>query len=180
MLKLALSDDAELRALEPWNAGEFAQFLDGARPHLAPWLPWATTITDEGGAREFLQRYADRHAADEGHIFGIWLGGRLAGGALFRVFDVAFGVAELGVWLAPDAQGRGLMTTSVRHLIAWAFERGMHRIEWHCTPTNERSIAVARRLGMTREGVLRSAFPVAGVRQDMEVWSLLDTDQPLP
>jgi RimJ/RimL family protein N-acetyltransferase len=180
MLKLSLSDDAELRALEPWHAGEFTEFLEGARPHLAPWLPWATTIADEAGAREFLQRYADRHAADDGHIFGIWLGDRLVGGALFRVFDVAFGVAELGVWLAPDAQGRGLMTTSVRHLIAWAFERGVHRIEWHCTPSNERSIAVARRLGMTREGVLRSAFPVAGVRQDMEVWSLLDTDQPLP
>lgn len=180
MLKLPLADDAELRALEPWQAGEFTRFLDAARPHLAPWLPWATTITDEQGAREFLQRYADRHAADEGHIYGIWLDGRLAGGALFRVFDVAARVAELGVWLAPDAQGRGLMTTAVRHMIAWAFERGVHRIEWHCTPTNERSIAVARRLGMTREGVLRSVFPVAGVRQDMEVWSVLESDQPLP
>lgn len=180
MLKLALGNGAELRALEPWQAGEFAEFVDGARPHLTPWLPWATTITDEAGARKFLQRYADRHAADEGHIFGIWLDGRLSGGALFRRFDVAFGVAELGVWLAPEAQGRGLMTTAVRHLIAWAFARGVHRIEWRCTPANGRSIAVARRLGMTREGVLRSAFPVAGVRQDMEVWSLLDTDQPLP
>src|SRR5262249_62283295 len=60
MLKLSLSDDAELRALEPWHAGEFTEFLEGARPHLAPWLPWATTITDEASAREFLQRYADR------------------------------------------------------------------------------------------------------------------------
>jgi len=93
---------------------------------------------------------------------------------------VPFGIAELGVWLAPEAQGRGLMTTTVRYMVAWAFERGIHRIEWHCTPSNERSIAVARRLGMTREGLLRSAFPVAGVRQDMEMWSLLDTDQPLP
>ncbi len=174
MLTLALGDDAELRALEPWQAAQFASYVDEARPHLAPWLPWATTITDEASAREFLQRYADRQAADAGRIYGIWLADRLVGGALFRVFDAAAGVCELGVWLAPEAQGRGLVTRAARHMIRWAFEvRGLTRVEWHCAVDNKPSIAVAQRLGMTREGVLRSAFLVNGERQDAEVWSLL-------
>ena len=174
MLTLALGDDAELRALEPWQAAEFAAYVDEARPHLAPWLPWANSITDEAGARAFLQRYADRQAADAGRIYGIWLADRLVGGALFRVFDAESGVCEVGVWLAPDVQGRGLVTRAAGHLIQWAFDvRAMTRVEWHCVPHNTRSIAVARRLGMTRDAVLRSAFPFNGERYDMEVWSLL-------
>ena len=173
MLKLTLGDGAELRALEPWQAAEFAAYVEVNRAHLAPWLPWATSITDKAGARDFLQRYADRQAADQGRIYGIWLDGWLVGGALFRGFDHYAGIAELGVWLAPEAQGRGLVTRACRHLIDWAFARGVHRVEWHVATDNERSIAVAKRLGMTREGVLREAFLVNGTRQDAEVWSLL-------
>jgi ribosomal-protein-serine acetyltransferase len=173
MLSLSLGDGAELRALEPWQAGEFAAYVDEARAHLARWLPWATSITDEATAREFLQRYADRQTVDEGRIYGIWLDGRLVGGTLFRIFDVDSGVCEIGVWLAPSAQGRGLVTRAAWHMIDWAFARGLQRVEWFCAVDNKPSIAVAQRLGMTREGVLRSAFLVNGTRQDAEVWSLL-------
>lgn len=177
MLSMSLGSDAELRALEPWQAVEFAAFIDGAREHLAPWLPWATMITDEAGARAFLQRYADKQATDTGRIYGIWLGDRLVGGALFRIFDAESGVCEIGVWLAPEAQGRGLITQAARQIIDWAFRvRGITRVEWHCTPDNERSRAVAERLGMRRDGVLRSAFPLNGKRHDVEVWSLLAAD----
>jgi ribosomal-protein-serine acetyltransferase len=59
-------------------------------------------------------------------------------------------------------------------LIDRAFdERGMHRVDWYASSANEPSINVARRLGMTREGVLREAYPHRGVRQDIEVWSVL-------
>ena len=174
MLSHTLSDDAELRALEPWQAAEFAAYLDRARPHLAPWLPWATTITDEPAARAFLQRYAERQARDEGRIYGIWVAGRLEGGVLFRTFDAETGGCEIGVWISPEAGGRGLVTAAARHLIDWAFRaRGMARVEWYCVPHNAPSIATAKRLGMTKEGTLREAFPFGGERQDVEVWSLL-------
>jgi RimJ/RimL family protein N-acetyltransferase len=45
-------------------------------------------------------------------------------------------------------------------MIAWALgERRLNRIEWRCVPSNKRSMAVAMRLGMARDGVLREAFP---------------------
>lgn len=62
----------------------------------------------------------------------------------------------------------------MRILIDWAVEeRGIHRVEWQASSANEPSINVARRLGMNRDGVLRESFPYRGVRQDMEVWSVL-------
>jgi RimJ/RimL family protein N-acetyltransferase len=54
----------------------------------------------------------------------------------------------------------------------------MARVEWRVVPDNLRSIAVAKRLGMTPEGVLRQAFPGDGVRHDIEVWSLLAKSTP--
>jgi ribosomal-protein-serine acetyltransferase len=178
MFSYLLAEGAELRPLEPWQAGQFAGYVERARGHLAPWLPWATTITDVATAGAFLQRYADTTAHDGGRIYGIWLDDVLVGGALFRIFDVQSGTCELGVWLTPDAGGRGLVTMAARALIEWAVDtRGVARVEWHVEPTNERSIAVARRLGMTREGVLRQAFELNGVRRDMEIWSLLAAER---
>ena len=174
MLFHPLVGGAVLTALEPWQAAEFAAHVDRERAHLAPWLPWAGRVVDEDSAREFLQRYADSQAADGGRLYGIRDGGALVGGALYRVFEPRFGSCEVGVWLAAGAQGRGLVTSAAAVLIDWAFDaRGMGRVEWRTVPGNARSIATAKRLGMTREGVLRSAYPMGGVRYDVEVWSVL-------
>lgn len=177
MLVQPIGHGAELRALEPWNAGEFAEHVERARDHLKPWLPWATTIVDEETARAFLQRYADRLAADDGRLYGIWIDGQLMGGTLFRVFDTKTGTCDVGVWLDPGVVGRGLITKAAELMIEWAVcARGMSRVEWRVLPANERSIAVAQRLGMSRDGVLRQAFPLHGTLHDVEVWSLLATE----
>ena len=174
MLSTPLGDGAELRPLEPWQAAELAAYTDRVRDHLTPWLPWAHSVTDTGSARAFLQRYADKQAADSGRIYGIWLDGALVGGMLFRLFDTDQGSCELGAWLAPEAQGRGLVTTAARRMIDWAVGvRGMARVEWLVSPGNGPSIAVAKRLGMTHEGTLRSAFAMGGRRHDLQVWALL-------
>jgi ribosomal-protein-serine acetyltransferase len=174
MLTHPLTDGAELRALEPWHAEEFVAHVARARAHLLPWLAWQEIADDPDAALGYLRDYADRRARDEGALYGIWVDGVLSGGTLFRVFDTRAKVCEAGVWLAPEAVGRGLVTRAVRHMVDWAVgARGMERVEWRTVAGNERSLAVARRLGMTRDGVLRSAAVLNGVRHDVEVWSLL-------
>ena len=61
---------------------------------------------------------------------------------------------ELG-WIAFEGgEGRGLMTEAARAVIAHARERlGWTRLVSYVTPTNERSVALARRLGAQDEGV---------------------------
>lgn len=174
MFSLRLDDTAELRPLEPWRAAEFAAAVDRAREHLRPWIPFATRVVDEESARQLLQRFANMQAEDSGAMYGIWVDGALRGGTLFRTFDAAAGVCEIGVWLDPSAEGRGLVTRAVTHMIDHAVRvRGMKRVEWYCAPGNQRSKATAARLGMTHEGTLRSSFVVAGARLDSEVWSVL-------
>lgn len=87
MLTRAVTEGAELRALEPWRTPEFHAHIDAIRTHLEPWLPLAEVVTDEASARRFLQGYADGTAQDGKRIYGLWVDGELAGGALFRIFD---------------------------------------------------------------------------------------------
>lgn len=174
MLSRPLTDHEELRALEPWQADEFARHVSAAQEYLAPWLPWAASAAKPDGAAAVLQRYADAQARGEGRILGIWAGDELVGGVLFRIWDNASGMCELGVWLAPEVAGRGLVTKAATVMVDWAIRvRGMHRVEWRCPTTNVRSSAVARRLGMRLEGTLRQAFPLNGVRHDVQLWAVL-------
>jgi len=156
---------------------EFFAHIERARASVDPWIPWASFSPDLDSARATLQRYADRQASDSGRIHGIWLEGTLVGGVMFPRFDARTGNCEIGVWTEPAGRGHGLVTAAARLLVDYAFrERGMHRIEWITTPANERSRAVARRLGMSLDGVLRSEWVHNGERHDSEVWSLLSTE----
>ncbi|MBN6039832.1 GNAT family N-acetyltransferase [Amycolatopsis sp. 195334CR] len=166
--------DAELGPLEPWHAEEFLANIDRGREFVGQHIGLADRVTDLVSSRAFLQSYADKAATDTGRIYGIREGGKLLGGVLFRTMDVEQGVAEAGCWLEPAAAGRGLVTRAVRVIIDWAIEdRGIHRVEWRVASANEASIAVARRLGMQRDGVLREYNFFHGERQDLEVWSVL-------
>ncbi|MFD5544752.1 GNAT family N-acetyltransferase [Streptomyces sp. NPDC127079] len=174
MYAISLGEGAELRPLEVWHAEELLADIDRGRESIGRHIALADVIRDLDGARAYLRSYADKRAADAGSLHGVWLDGRLVGGLLFRTWDPAQGVCEAGCWLEPAAAGRGLATRGMRILLDWAFdERGMHRVEWHASSANEASINVARRLGMTRDGVLRENHPHRGVRTDTEVWSVL-------
>lgn len=169
-----ISDRVELRPLEVWHAEAFAAHMDRAREHIRPWVGPAFVTDTVAGARATLARYAEATARDGARILGLWEGDRILGGVMFVTFDAAWGTCEVGCWLEPAAEGRGLVTRAVEAILGWAFEeRGIVRAEWRCRADNERSVAVAERLGMQSEGIARSAWVFAGARYDKHVFSLL-------
>lgn len=71
--------------------------------------------------------------------------------------------AELGCYLHRSAWGRGLSVELTREVLRYAFrEADLHRVELRCDPRNAASMAVARKLGMTFEGILRDFVFVEG------------------
>ncbi|MBL1086640.1 GNAT family N-acetyltransferase [Streptomyces actinomycinicus] len=174
MYATSLGDGAELKPLEVWHAAELLANIDRGREFIGRHVGLPDVVSDLAGAHAWLKSYADKRSADAGSVHGIWLDGTLVGGLLFRVWDTPGGVCEAGCWLEPAAAGRGLVTRGMRVLLDWAFEeRGMHRVEWYVSAANEPSIAVARRLGMTREGLFRENYLHRGVRTSTEIWAVL-------
>ncbi|MFF2701143.1 GNAT family N-acetyltransferase [Streptomyces cyaneofuscatus] len=179
MFTLPLGDRAQLRPLEPRQAPEFLAHVDRARATVGPWIPWASLSTDLTSATATLQGFADRRAADGARVHGIWLDGSLVGGATFTSFDAAPGVGEVGCWLEPAGEGQGLAARACRALIDRAFSHhGMSRVEGRAASGNAPGIALARRLGMRRDGVLRRHSVHQGGRRDIEVWSVLAEEWP--
>ncbi|GAA5064467.1 GNAT family N-acetyltransferase [Nocardia callitridis] len=168
------ADGAHLGPLEPWQAEEFLAHIDRSREFVTPYVAIPDVVTDVDSSRNYLLDYAEKAAADTGRLYGIRLDSTLVGGVLFRTMDARHGNAEAGCWLEPSAVGRGLVTRAATTIIDWIItERGFHRVEWLAASANTPSIAVARRLGMTRDGVLREHIARDGKRHDMEIWSVL-------
>ncbi|MFM9443383.1 GNAT family N-acetyltransferase [Streptomyces acidiscabies] len=178
MYGVSLGDDgAELRPLETWHAEELLAHFDRGRDHIGQFIGFGSRETDVDSTRALLKRYADKRTEDSGSLHGIWYDGTLVGGVLFRTFDAATGVCEVGCWLEPAGVGKGLVTRAMHVLIDWAVDvRGMYRVEWHAASGNTASLDVARRLGMKQDGVLRGSHLHKGERHDIEIWSLLATE----
>ncbi len=166
-----LGPGAQLAPLEPWRAEEFLAHFDRCRAYITPWVGRNFVATDLESAEAVLRGYWDAQALTGAGIHGIRLDGVLVGGVMFTSIDAASGVAEVGCWLEPAAEGRGLVTRAVGLLIDWAFrERGLRRVIWHTLSANTRSIATARRLGLTYQEADGSGDEPA------EIWSTTPED----
>jgi ribosomal-protein-alanine N-acetyltransferase len=82
--------------------------------------------------------------------------------------------AKLGFAVRPDHWSQGLATNSASTMIQFGFEvLRLHRITAAIGPTNEASIAIAKRLGMHYEGRLRDHVFTNGAWRDSLLFSVL-------
>lgn len=92
---------------------------------------------------------------------------------LFR-FDEGSARAELGYVLGRAWWGKGYMREALAALIECAFGAlSLRRLEAEVNPRNVSSSRVLRRLGFTREGLLRERWVAKGEARDVEVFGLL-------
>ncbi|WP_265521048.1 GNAT family N-acetyltransferase [Oerskovia flava] len=85
--------------------------------------------------------------------------------------------AEIGYWLAPEARGRGLMTTAGRAVVDCAFdELGLAQLSWQAYVGNWPSRRTAWRLGFRIEGTVRGFALQRGRRRDAWLGTLLADD----
>jgi RimJ/RimL family protein N-acetyltransferase len=89
--------------------------------------------------------------------------------------------ASLGIWIAPQARGRGLARSALRLAGRWVFDAwGLERLALFTDPDNEAMLRAARAAGFVYEGVLRSYGRERGGRRDLAVLSLLPSDLVTP
>jgi RimJ/RimL family protein N-acetyltransferase len=165
-----------LRTLTPDDADAVARHAAADLERLRVHLRWPEPASVPAGAREWLELYA---RGDDGRVLvaGALDGEEIVGGALLLHYDPEFGSIELGCWVCSSVEGLGVARAACTALIAYARARlAVERIEWRCTTVNERSRALAERLGFRLEGTLRSDFVMRGERYDSHVLSLVGAE----
>lgn len=135
---------------------------------------------DIEGAREELEQYiVGLFEKGLGYRWGIRMKGQedIIGSVGFYAWEKEHEKARMGYDLRPAYWGKGIMREALERAIRFGFEdMGLNRIEVTVMDTNERSIALANKLGFSEEGVLREFSKAEGRFVDEHVFSLLRRD----
>lgn len=122
---------------------------------------------------EMIQK--NRADGTAGHDFGIHLKaddrfvGVISLGPKNRHDD-----AEAGYWLDKAYRNQGIMTESLKAVIAFGFAQGCHRVSACHFAGNPRSGRVMEKAGMKREGLHRESLKKNGQYLDDVVYGILD------
>lgn len=169
-----------LRFAQEEDGAAFITMLGRSREHLAPWMPRTARGSEPSFGRRFARMLRPECASggrlrllvcarDDGRMVGV--------ASLGSISEWPSLDCHIGYWLAAGEPGKGLMRDAVAALVDHAFEdRGLHRIAANIIPHNNRSIALVRALGFTREGTLRGLIEIDGAWRDHECWSILSTE----
>jgi RimJ/RimL family protein N-acetyltransferase len=88
-----------------------------------------------------------------------------------------FSTAEWGLVVGESYWGSGLVVDSARLLLEFAFgQLGVTRLESRVVDANGRGNGVLRKLGATREGLLREGFRNGAETHDHAMWSILASE----
>lgn len=106
--------------------------------------------------------------------------GALVGAAALRLPSGMRKVAEIGYWVAPDAQGNGYATEATEVLADWGFAHGLSRVELRCDVRNVSSAVTALQAGFAFEGIARVFVTDASGRHGLAMFARTDLDSGCP
>jgi RimJ/RimL family protein N-acetyltransferase len=147
--EIDLGGGVSLRRPDAVDAEAMVAAINVSLDHLGAWMAWAQepASVDQQSLRLAVAGEAFDLGGDASYtlaegddvIGSVGLHTRLGAGAY-----------EIGYWIRPDREGRGIVTAAVLALVRVAFDAsGTERVEIHCDEANARSAAVARRAAFT-------------------------------
>jgi RimJ/RimL family protein N-acetyltransferase len=117
---------------------------------------------DEDQARRWIENWRGRADPPLGYwaieATGGPLAGRTVGSVLLVPLPKGEGAVEIGWSLHPDAWGHGYAAEAGRAVLRRGFEGGLEEIHAVTHLTNEASMAVCRRIGMTHTGIVHTWY----------------------
>ena len=177
MFKAQLREDLYLQLLEERHASEVFALVDQERSYLRQWLPWVDATETKDDSLSFIHASLEQFAANKGFAAGIWHENQFCGVIGTHKLDWLNRKGEIGYWLGQSSQGKGIMTAACRAVTTYLFtEIDLHRVLICCAKGNDKSCAVAQRLGFTEEGLAREAQLLQGRFYDLRRFAMLKRD----
>ena len=172
--KIAVNNQLFLKIPTEEDADKIYNLIDQDRDLLGEWLPWVQHTKSVRDTKDNIQERIAKFKKGESAEFIMYLDGEPVGSVGFVNIDKENSKGEVGYWLSSDHVGKGLMTRSVQAVISYGFEDlDLNKITIKCAVQNEKSAAIAQRLGFTHEGTLRADRFIGGDYHDTLVFGLL-------
>jgi ribosomal-protein-serine acetyltransferase len=164
-----LGDGLALVLRGPETAEEMHALTEANLERLRRWEDWAHGPQSLEGMRLFTRQQLEGWVQGRTLPLALALDGALVGAVGARI-DPWNRTAEIGYWVDGDHEGRGVVRRGVAAVVEQLAARpDVARLEIRTSAHNQRSRALAQRLGFTLEGTLASAKPVGHERHDVAV-----------
>jgi ribosomal-protein-serine acetyltransferase len=174
MFSVPIGDDRELRLLYSYDAPELFGSIDRHRAYLKEWLPWLDTVVSPADSLKFIESSLEEFVNGRSLVAAICVEKAIVGMVGLNRIDTRNRIGYIGYWLAPDYQGRGIMTDACRSIVDYCFNiLNLNRIVIACATDNHRSRAIPQRLGFHHEGTARDAEWLHDRFVSHEIYSLL-------
>ena len=186
MFETLLTSRLMLRRLVAADAGAILRYRND--PAVARYQSWAPATGEE--IRAFIAALEGREPVVAGAWFQIGVTLRATGalvgdcGVHARADDRR--QVELGITLAPAAQGRGLAAEALRAILEYLFTRtGTHRVYASVDPRNQPCVRLLKHVGLRQEAHLIESLWLKGEWVDDMIFAILkrewtETNAPEP
>ncbi|NUP29461.1 MAG: GNAT family N-acetyltransferase [Nocardia sp.] len=145
-----------------WETGDITAQLEAINAsfeHLHPWMAWLPAPRTADEQRAYNDVASTNWPPPDGHFgYGIFDSDGVLLGAAGLHDQVGPATLEIGYWCHIAHTGRGVITRAAAALTEVALRLpGIEQVQIRCDAANERSAAVARRLGYRLERIVARA-----------------------
>jgi ribosomal-protein-serine acetyltransferase len=173
MLRHLINPGLELRQLQLTDAPALFAVVDQHRVSLRVWLPWVEATQRVTDSEEYIRGTLRDFKETRAFTSGIWSMGRLVGVIGHNRIDWAHRIGFPAYWLAPNAEGQGIMTQCLRVVIENAFtELQLKQLVVAVATENHRAQKLPLRLGFKQVSFLKKAEWLYDHHVDHFIYSL--------
>jgi len=177
MESIVVSNEILLHRIEIPDAASIFNAIDKNREWLSKWLPFVSFTKEIKDTKAYIVSVIEKRDVTGNEVYTIWYKGDFAGIIGFHDTDRCNEKTEIGYWLIREMTSKGIITSSAKVLIRFAFEsRMVNRITLKCAVDNVASEKVAIRTGFHFEGVERQGERSGDKFFDLKIYSLLKQD----
>lgn len=150
-LPLRVSEDVYLDTIQQKDKNSFFNLIEKNRGYLRQGVSWLDKCQTLDETMLFIQRSLQDADLDRAIRLGIFFSGDLIGSIIVTA-NWQSRSFELGYWIDPSFQGRGIITTSCSTILETIFkEFNVKKVLIHTTTDNKKSQSVAKHLGFTQQ-----------------------------
>ncbi len=163
-LSLKVSEDKDI--IELWEV------ISKFKAVLRPWLDWVDVVQSIEEYQSYMHRVKYEETIGIQKAFVLTVDGKAQGEIVFDEFDARVRCCNMGYWISPEFQQKGIMFRACVQAINKAFESlNIDKINIRFIGSNKASLALAKKLGFTLDGILRKNILYQGTVEDEYVMS---------
>jgi len=172
--EIIVSENLILRLLSQESAGVIFKAINSNRKSLRSWLPFVDNTWKEEDTENFIRSVLKGSVPKPDIVYEIRYNESFAGLIAIKEVDEWNKRAELGYWLIPQYEGKGIMASCCIAILYFSFSTlGLNRIQIKVGIGNARSSRIPERLGFKFEGIERAGEKFPDHFKDLEIYSLL-------